>query len=145
MRYFVSFKPNCSLHNKFMVFQDLSLHTIHEFLVQNYPLAFDSIMTEPEAYFLISNLNNSQLSLVKPYTQCIYYDVNTQSMAYYPVLNQYGTIPPEKEIAILDGFIDTIEKNPSLITLTSNTKETLLNTLNRLKEDVINSSKLNKP
>lgn len=73
MRYFATFRPNCTLKNRVMVFTDLSRQDVWEFLALNYELAFDKVYTEPEMAKRLRHLYLATGNWVKPFAKCNLY------------------------------------------------------------------------
>lgn len=90
-RYFIKFRNNTTLHNKVMVFTDLTRQEVWDTAMQMYPLAVDKILSEQELARLLPNIYEQTHLWVQPTTQVIVYktsangNITTEIEAVYPL------------------------------------------------------------
>lgn len=107
MRYFVTFRKEASLHDKVMVFNNLTRVQVNELMAHYYMLAYRNIHDEPEFAAIHRELYEQRSSWVAFGTPCKVFNTNLKSNApSNTIAAQYFFDSKEHDVAgsILDWF-----------------------------------------
>lgn len=104
-RYFITFKPNSSLHNKVMVTTNLTRQTVHDLAHYEYGKAVDTIYDEPTFANVLPALYDCKNQWVGYGAECVYTERNCDGKSIseitYPVST--NTKPyQEHQVSVVD-------------------------------------------
>lgn len=99
-RYFVKFRNNTSLHNKVMVFNDLTRQEVWDTVMQMYPLAVDKILSEQELARLLPNIYEQSHLWVQLFTKVTVYKLDCNNRVTSDIEIVYPLEPNNTDVSV---------------------------------------------